>query len=1102
MKNCTNRSFKSLFKIKLLGVSLALSLLVASAPATFASGTLQDAKITLTAKNKTLKDVFGEIEKKSNYVVVFNNNAINPNQKVSVDFQNESINDVLKKLLSGTSASYEIKGRQIVIFSTNEAGSTSERASQQGQITGKVVDENKMPLIGVSIQVKGTTIGTATDADGNFTLNTSAAQPVLVFSYVGFEKKEVSVTSKKSLSVTLNSESKSINEVVVVGYGAVRKRDVTGAVSAVKEKDFNVGVIAAPTQMIQGRVAGVNVTSNGGEPGAGTTVRVRGSNSIRSGQDPLYVVDGVPLDITDSQPQGASVTGVGESAKKNPLNFLNPDDIESIDVLKDASATAIYGSRGANGVIIVTTKKGKEGKGKVSYSGYYGVSYLPSKYPVLSADEYRKFITDNSLTLNDGKANTDWQDEIFRTAQVQSHSLSYGGGNGGTSYRASLSYLDQDGIIKKTGIEKYTGRFNISQRTFNDKLLIEGSLTASRNNDQRAPIGESGGVEGDMLLSALKMNPTFPVYNADGTYNQPSKDVRNPLAMINLTNDRTQTDRILANVAGTYTILNGLTYKMNVALDNAKATRKVTQQKELTYLINKGTADINNVEKSNYLIENYFNYNFNFTEKHSFNVMAGHSYQRFKYYGYGISVDGFSVDGIDYLNELTFGNYTQAKTYSDITINELQSFFGRVNYNLDNKYLFTVNFRTDGSTKFGENNKYGYFPSAAFAWKMSEEGFIKDIKQITNLKMRLSWGITGNQEIPNKISQILLGTSSGSSAILNGGSTITPGVTLTRTPNPDIKWEKTEQLDWGLDFALFNGRISGSVDIFNKTTKDVLLEVYSIAPAPTTKVWTNVEDMKIVNKGIEVALNGVIIDKNGLNWSAGVNFSKIDNEVKNLPMSFITTGSPSGPGITGFSSQIIKSGYPIGTFWGYKFLGFDAAGKSLYETDANGKPTEQCIGNAQPDFSMNFNTSVSWKGFDASIFFTGVFGNDIYNNLANIMDQRSLVTSGWNTTVDATKSAEAFNNKLDYSSRFIENGSYLRLSSATLGYSFNLKNNKYFSKLRVYATGNNLFVITNYSGYDPEVNSARVSNGVPALGIGWTNYPMARTISLGLTAEF
>lgn len=1097
--NCEKGSLKSLFSTKTLCACLVATMLLANAPMDARAGASgQDNKITLSVKDKAIKDVFGEIEKKSSYVVVFNNEAINPNMKVSGDFKNASIDEILKKLLAGTSASYEVKGRQIVIFLPNET-SKQEIKAQVGAIVGRVVDENKQPLVGVSIQVKGTTIGAATDIDGNFSLPTNAAQPTLVFSYVGFERKEL-IATQRTLSVELKSESKNLNEVVVVGYGAVKKRDLTGSISAVKEKDFNVGLVTAPTQMLQGRVAGVNITSNGGEPGAGTTVRVRGSNSIRSGQDPLYVVDGIPLDITDVQPQGASVTGVGDAAKKNPLNFLNPDDIESIDVLKDASATAIYGSRGANGVIIVTTKKGKEGKGKVTYSGYAGVSYLPTKYPVLSANEYRQFVKDKGLTLNDGGANTDWQDQIFRTAYSHSHSLSYGGSKGSANYRASLSYLNQDGIIKKTGVEKYTGRFNVSQKAFNDKLLIEGSLTASRNKDQRAPIGESGGVEGDMLLSALKLNPTFPVYNADGSYNQPSKDVRNPLAMINLTNDNTQTDRILANISGTYTIIDGFTFKTSFATDNSRAVRKVTQNKALTYLVNNGTANINNVNRDNYLFENYFNYNFNVGERHSFNLMAGYSYQKFESYSYGIGVDGFTVDNIDYLNELAFGNYNQAKTYSDISRNELQSFFGRINYNLDNKYLLTVNFRSDGSTKFGSNNKYGYFPSAALAWKMNEEEFLKDIHEISNLKMRFSWGITGNQEIPNKISQMLLGNTSGAS--LDGGNSVTPGITLTRTPNPDIKWEKTEQLNWGLDFGLFNGRISGGVDLFYKTTKDVLLEVYSIAPAPTTSVWTNVKDMKIVNKGIEVAINGVIIDKKDLSWSMGVNFSKIDNEVKNLPMSYITTGSPSGPGITGFSSQIIKSGYPIGTFWGYKFLGFDANGKSLYQTDANGAVVSQYLGSAQPDFTFNINTAVTWRNFDASLFFNGVFGNKIYNNLANVMDQLSLLSSGWNVTKDARSLNEALNNKLDYSNRFIENGTYFRLSSANVGYSLKLTNSKYFSKVRFYVSGNNLFCITKYSGYDPEVNADRTSNGVPSLGIGWTNYPMARTFSIGINAEF
>jgi TonB-linked outer membrane protein, SusC/RagA family len=1088
--------FNNLLLISLIACSLVVNTAEVQARESV-NVTLGD-NITISIKNKTIKEAFLEIEKKSKFVFIYNSETVNLNQKVSVEAKDEPIRTVLDRLLKGTTVDYEISDHQIVVFNKNNKN--SQKQSGAFTVNGKITDETGEPLIGVSILVKGTSQGTITDIDGKYSLSVPGQNTRLVFSYIGFTKMELQ--AQKMLNVKMISEAENLNEVVVVGYGTVKKNDLTGSVSTLKSKDFNVGLVTAPSQLIQGRVAGVNITNNGGEPGGGATVRVRGSNSIRSGQDPLYVVDGVPLNVSDDQqPSGASISGVGDTSKKNPLNFLNPDDIESIDVLKDASATAIYGARGANGVIIVTTKKGKEGAAKVSYSGYVSVSSLPEQYPVLSAAQFRSFAAEKGLTsIEDGGASTNWQDEIFRTAVSSNHNLSVSGGGKNGNYRASLGYQDQEGIIKRTGMEKYTGRFSASQKTFNDRLLIEASLMASRNIDQRAPIGETGGYEGDLLLSALKLNPTFPVYNSDGTYYQKSKDVRNPVAMLNLTNDKTQTDRILANVTGTLTILKDLKYKMNVALDQTKATRKVTQDKSLIYLTDNGTADINNVEAGNFLIENYLTYNFNLAKKHSFNLLGGHSYQKFRNYYYGMSETGFTVDNIDYLYDLSYGKNKQVTSTSGITVNELQSFFGRVNYGLLDKYLLTVNFRADGSTKFGENNKYGYFPSAALAWRMSEENFIKKLNVFENLKLRLSWGITGNQEIPNKISQMLLGSTSG--AILNGGSTVVPGITLTRTPNPNLKWEKTEQVDLGVDFSVLKGRLSGTIDVFSKTTKDVLLEVYSVSPAPTTKVWSNVPNMKIENKGLEIGLNGVLLANKDFNWTLGGNFSTIKNKVKDLPMSYITTGSPSGPGITGFSSQIIKSGYPIGTFWGYNFLGFDENGKSLYELDENGNKVEKCIGNAQPDFTFNFNTSFSWKRFDLSLFFNGVVGNDIYNNLANVIDQLSLFSKGFNTTVHATTLPESLDNVLDYSSRYIEDGSYLRLASVNLGYTFNMKNSKWISNLRVYATANNLFVLTGYSGYDPEVNAAHASNGVPSLGIGWTTYPMARSFTLGVTMDF
>ncbi len=1054
--------------------------------------TSKQAIIKINAVNKPISSILKEIERQSKYVFVYNAQQVNLSSNASVSVNSSSISSIMDKILENTGYTYEISDRQVLILKP------SAKEDAKKFVAGTVVDENGDPLIGVTVQVKGTNEGTVTDLDGKYSINTSPSN-TLVFSYVGYGKKESK--AQPNMTIKLDNQNELLNELVVVGYGTVKKSDLTGSVSAINEKDFNKGLVSSATQLIQGRVAGVNITSNDGEPGGGVTIRVRGSNSIRSGQDPLYVVDGVPLDISDDlQPSGASIAGVGSAGNKNPLNFLNPDDIASMDILKDASATAIYGARGANGVIMITTKKGKEGRSKATYSGSISVSQIRKKYDVLSADEYRALAKDKGVTIEDGGASNNYQDEIFRTAFSHNHNLSLAGGVKNGTYRVSLGYQNQEGIIKKSGMEKYTGRFTINQKFFDERLTLEASLLATRTHDQRAPLGQSGGYEGDLILTALKLNPTFPIFNEDGTYFQKSPDTRNPVAMIDLTNDRTRTDRILANLNGTFEIIKGLKYKLNLAFDETTASRKVTQNAQLVYMTDKGVVDLNNIEAGNYLIENYLTYDFNIKDKHKFNLLAGHSYQRFKNYRYGMHITGFDVDEIDYIYDFAFGNNKAVEATSNVTKNELQSFFGRINYNLMDKYLFTVNLRTDGSTKFGANNKYGFFPSAATAWRMSEEEFIRNLNVFNNLKLRLSWGITGNQEIPNKISQVMLGSTSG--AILDGGTTATPGITLTRTPNPNLKWERTEQIDLGLDFSFFNNRLSGTLDFYSKTTKDVLLEVYSIAPAPTTKVWSNVRDMKILNKGVEIGLNGTAIDTRDWHWDIGVNFSTFCNEVRNLPMESITTAQPSGPGITGFNAQIIKSGYPIGTFWGYNFLGFDEKGHSIYEKDENGKNVEKCIGNAQPDFTMNLNTNLRWKNFDMSLFFNGVFGNDVYNNLANVIDNMSMFAKGSNTTHSAAQSTEALDNVLDYSSRYIENGSYVRLSSASLGYTLPITQNKFISNVRFSVTGNNLFVISNYSGYDPEVNASRTSNGVPSLGIGWTSYPQARSFSFGATIEF
>ena len=892
-----------------------------------------------------------------------------------------------------------------------------------------------------------------------------------------------------------------LKEVVVVGYGVQKKSDVTGATQTLTKKNFNPGVMISPAEMMQGRVSGVQVTMNSGEPGAGATVRIRGNSSIRANQNPLYVVDGVPLNNVNTTPGAMGVTGIRGSASKDPLDFLNPDDIVSITVLKDASATAIYGSRGANGVILITTKKGKKGKGKLTYSAYAGISSLPKELDVLSASEFIAAGKKNHFNFVDKGANTNWQNEIFRTAYTQSHNISYSGGTDRSSYYASLGYLNQEGIVKKTGIKKLTARFNVTQKLFNDKLSISTNLAVARTVDSRVPIGETGGFEGDLLISALKSNPTFPVFNTDGTYLQYSPTYRNPVAMINLTNDHTYTDHVLGNIVTSYKIIKGLTYKLNLGIDHINATRKVSENSQLTYLGNAGQASISNIELTNVLMENYLTYDKQLNKDNHFTILLGQSYQKFDNLSYNLGLSGFHVNGIYYYDNLSYGDMSTAVVGSDKSENELQSFYARLNYAYKDKYLLTATWRADGSTKFGKNNKYGYFPAIGLAWRLSQENFIKKLNIFDNLKLRIGWGETGNQNIPNKISLLSIGTAMNANYFYDG-TNLTTGTTFLRTPNPNIKWETTIQSNVGLDFGFFGGRLSGSIDYFYKTTKDVLLKLTSLAPAPTPFMWLNVPKMRIKNSGIEVSMTGIIISKKNMSWSSTVNFSSIHNVVQNLPVNLIETGIASGAGLSNTRVQVIKSGYPIGTFWGKVFLGFDSNGISIYKKDANGKDIKESLGSALPKFTIGFNNTFSYKKFDLSFFIHVVYGNKVYNNTANALFSMPYFSKGNNVTKNVLTSGESSSDTPEFSSRFIENGSFVRLSNATLGYRFSFKKDSWVRSLRVYVTGSNLFLITKYSGYDPEINTNAPYQGVPSLGMDFTGYPRARTIQFGVNAQF
>lgn len=971
-------------------------------------------------------------------------------------------------------------------------------ASAQGTVTGFVKDEAGT-LPGVSILIKGTTQGTVTDVNGKFSLNVPDANVVLVFSFVGYTTQEVLLQGKKTLEVTLMQDAMKLREFVVVGYGVQRKSDLTGSTTRLSGDNLNKSVASSPVEMMQGRVTGVNVAQNNGEPGSGMTVRVRGSSSIRSGMDPLYVIDGVPLDNQDLTPAGGSVSGMTGSENKNPISFLNPEDIASIDILKDASSTAIYGSRASNGVIMITTKKGDQGAGKLSYDGYAGISTITKKLDVLSADAFRAYRKADGSALPDGGASNNWQDEIFRTAYTQSHNFSFGGGTKNHTYRASLGYLDQQGIVKTTEMQRVNGKISVTQKAFNDKLELSANLIASHVKDSRAPVGLTGGFEGDGILSALKLNPTYPIFNADGSYYQKSPDQRNPVAMLNLTNDYTRTDQLIANASGEYAIFKDLKYKLNIGYTQSSVERKINQNKQLSYLQSNGEADINSIEATNALVENYLTYAKTIND-HQLNFLLGMAYQKFNVYGHSLNVKGFVANDIIYTDNPAFGNLAGATQSFYALTNELQSFFGRVNYSFKGKYLLTFTGRYDGSTKFGANNKYGFFPSAAFAWRLSDEEFIKSMNLFSNLKLRLGWGATGNQEIPNKISQISVGTTSSANGYFNG--TLTPGITFLRVPNPDIQWETTDQTDFGLDLGFFKNRLTATIDVFLKKTKNVLLQVNAASPAAASTVWLNVPDLRIINNGLEIGLNGIIVEKTDLTWDAGINFSYIKNNITDLPVTLIETGNANGQGLSGTRVQIITNDNPVGTFYGRVFEGYDANGISIYKKDAKGNDALETLGSALPDFTYSFNSKLQYKAFDFSMFWYGVSGNKVYNNAANALFVRGSLEKGANVITDVLSSGEGVADANAFSSKFIENGSFLRLSNVSLGYTFNTKSVKWIDKARIYVTGNNLFIITKYTGFDPEVNVDASQNGVPSMGIDYTCYPKARTFTVGASLNF
>ena len=874
-----------------------------------------------------------------------------------------------------------------------------------------------------------------------------------------------------------------LEEVVVIGYGTQKKKDLTGSSAQVSAEDFNGGVVTSPELLIQGKAAGITITPTNGEPGGGVSVRVRGGTSISSSNEPLYVIDGMPIQSANTLPGGTGQTG---GSQRNPLSRLNPNDIESITVLKDASATAIYGARGANGVVLITTKKGKGGSAMaVDYNYQVSASTLAKKLDLLTADEYRAAVNRFGLGNTLGNADTDWQDEVFQTGVAQQHNLSLSGGSAEGNYRLSLGYLDQDGIVINSGTERFTSRLSMNQKTLDGKLTLSGNINVSQQDDNLTPYQQTGGFEGGLFTNVMKMNPTLPVYDADGNYTFVSNSVRNPVQAALEIDDVARTTGITMNGTARLDlgdVLEGLSATANTGYDTYNTLRKTYLPKATPYgVADNGVASQKYGQVSSQVLETYLNYDAE-VAGNMLNFMAGYSWQENNYEGFGATAYEFVTDNYSYNNLDGGGRAQLGDKYSYRGQSRLVSFYTRANYDIGGKLMLTGTVRRDGSSKFGSDNKWGIFPSFAAALRLSEFDFVPEA--FSDLKLRAGWGVVGNEAIGEYQSIARIGT--GSNAVI-GGST-TSGTGYLNPANPGLRWESTASTNIGLDWEMNGGKFYGSLDLFQKNTSDLLLTVPAPAPSVAPTLLANVGATS--NTGFDLMLNYALVSSSDFGWDIGFNLSRSRLVVEDLGTnSEILTAPISGAGQSGAFAQKLVVGEAYGTFYG---LVYDAS-SNTYSDEA------EVIGLAQPDFTYGFLNTFSFGKFNASVFFRGQQGGSVFNNTA--MEYTTL--DNLNTNINLLAPALDFSDDMltstpTYSSQWIEDASFLRLDNLNISYNVDVEGSQWLNSAVVGLSGQNLLLLTNYTGYDPEVNTSASANGAPSLGVDYTNYPRARTIALNV----
>lgn len=950
-------------------------------------------------------------------------------------------------------------------------------------VKGMVVDAVGNPVPGATIMVIGTTSGTISDPDGNFTLECSP-NDTLSFSFIGYGTVIRNVQPGQALNITLVEDIATLNEVVVVGYGTMRKSDLTGSITSLSSEDLNKGVITTTEQVLQGKVAGLTVIKGSGDPTEGATMRLRGGTSLSASSSPLIVIDGIP---------GADI------------NSVQASDIESIDVLKDASAAAIYGSRGANGVIIITTNKPGKGK-KVEYSNYFSFGKQANYLDLLSADEWRQKVEERGNTKAvDFGGDTDWQKEITQNSFSQSHTIAFSNSNEDGGYRASVSYLDNEGIIKTSNLKRLGASISGYSYGFNEKLRIDVGMHSTF--DEYTPVDVVYG-------NAYMNNPTAPVYDSTGAYFQTgNNEAINPVEILNNATHDNSKKRILGYAKAELEILNDLKAVVNTSY------QYVTNQEQLYYPTYSKYGEADNGygrralnDATDLQLETYLTYNKELGD-HRINVMGGYSYLDQTYEGFSSQRRDFGTDLFLY-NNLQAGLDVRPDDVNSYKGNsKLISFFGRANYSFNGKYIVTGTLRNDGSSKFGKNNKWGLFPSVALGWKISDEAFMDfSSAWLNNMKLRGGYGVTGSQEAIDPYNSLpLLGTTGGKYFDPASG-TWKASYMPVQNQNPDLKWETTTQLNFGVDVSIFN-KLSATLDLYNKLTSDLIF-TYGVPQPPNLyhETLANVGDLS--NKGVELSLNWNIVQTGDLRWDLNLSMAKNIMKIEKLSgEKYETDAVPSGSlhnirGMSNEYSQTIREGYAVGTFWGQECSGIDTNGIFL---NANGDPLKSLIGdslktdlgNPQPKFSLGLSTSLTYKNFDFSVSTYGLFGQKVLNATAMALNDASRFPQ---YNVQPKMFDEGIESSATFSDYWIEDASFFRLQSLTLGYTFKFKDIG-IEKLRLYVTGENLFVITKYSGLDPEIRiEEQVNgkmNGLRSPGIDWFNvYPRPRTITIGLSCNF